>query len=116
MDINRKKNNTEIAILLDDYVNKYHPGVQAFKLQVTGGMLVNSRALYTDSITVPNLMNADTKNIKFNKIQHTSVVKLALPREVSRNYYRKYIPAGTRFIVQFVSGDITKPQIIGIEK
>ena len=38
LDKNRRKDNTEIAILLDDYVNKYHPGVQTFRLQVTSGL------------------------------------------------------------------------------
>ena len=105
MNLDRTKSGTEVAILLDDYVNKYHPGLQE-----------NSRALYKTTPTLPNLMNKDSSAIKLNEVQYSAVVQLQLPREVTRNYPKKYIPAGTRFIVQFISNDITKPQIIGMEQ
>ena len=100
MSTHNVNSNTEIAILMDDYVNKFHPGEQLFKLQLTGAMQANNRAVYRNTPSIPNL---------------TAVVKLALPREVTRDYPKKYIPVGTRFIVTFISGDITKPQIVGIE-
>lgn len=106
---------TEVAILLDDYVNKYHPGVQTFRLQSVVGLKENTRSLVTESVSVPNLMNEDQSNITLRNIQKSSVIKLQLPREVTRNYPYKYIPPGTRFIVSFNSGDITKPMIIGRE-
>lgn len=104
---------TEVAVLLDDWVDKYHPGIQTFRLQSIIGLRENSRELTTEIVNVENLMNDDTSNITFNNIQKSSVIKLKLPREVTRNYPYKYIPAGTRFIVSFNSGDITKPRIIG---
>lgn len=116
MNLDRTKSGTEVAILLDDYVNKYHPGLQTFRLQVTAGLQENSRALYKTTPTLPNLMNEDSSAIKLNEVQYSAVVQLQLPREVTRNYPKKYIPAGTRFIVQFISNDITKPQIIGMEQ
>jgi hypothetical protein len=105
---------TEVAILLDDSVDKYKPGVQVFRLQSVTGLQENSNAVNTTSISIPNLMNKD-KNIPINQAMTTSVVKLELPRDVTRNYPLKYIPAGTRFIVSFNSGDITKPVIVGRE-
>ena len=38
---------------------------------------------------------------------------LELPKEVARNYPKKFIPPGTRFLVAFIGGDLTKPVIIG---
>lgn len=105
---------TEIAILLDDYVDKYNPGIQTFKLQSLVGLQENSRAVATTYNRVPNLMNKD-KDIGLTRVKTASVIKLELPREVTRNFPTKYIPVGTRFIVSFNSSDITKPVIVGRE-
>lgn len=105
---------TEVAILLDDYVDKYNPGIQTFKLQSVVGLQENSRAVTTTYNTVPNLMNKD-KNIRLSRVKTAPVIKLELPREICRNFPTKYIPVGTRFIVSFNSSDITKPVIIGRE-
>ena len=105
---------TEIAILLDDSVNKYHPGEQVFRLQSINGTQENSTDIITENIRIPNLMNKDS-NVPFSKANYTAVVKLQLPRDVTRNYPLKFIPAGTRFIVSFTSGDLTKPVIVGRE-
>lgn len=105
---------TEVAILLDDYVDKYNPGIQTFKLQSVVGLQENSRAVTTTYNTVPNLMNKD-KNIGLSRVKTAPVIRLELPREICRNFPTKYIPVGTRFIVSFNSSDITKPVIIGRE-
>ena len=104
---------TEVAILLDDAVNKYHPGTQVFRLQSVAGLKENSIAVETDNVDIPNLMNKKRPN--FGQVNMSSVVKLELPRDVTRNFPMKFIPAGTRFIVSFNSGDIIKPVIVGRE-
>ena len=104
---------TEVAILLDDAVNKYNPGYQVFRLQSVSGLNENSTAINSIDINVPNMMNKDSINL--GSVNTTAVVKLELPRDVTRNYPIKFIPAGTRFIVSFNSGDITKPVIVGRE-
>ena len=105
---------TEVAVLLDDYVDKYNPGIQTFKLQSVVGLQENSRAVTTQYNNVPNLMNKD-KDIGLTRVKKAPVIKLELPREICRNFPTKYIPVGTRFIVSFNSSDITKPVIIGRE-
>lgn len=105
---------TEIAILLDDAVNKYKPGVQIFRLQSVTGLKENSNAVDTIDVNIPHLMNKD-KNLPLSQAYMSSVIKLELPRDVTRNYPLKFIPAGTRFIVSFNSGDTTKPVIVGRE-
>ena len=108
-------NSTEIAILLDDSVNKYHPGLQVFRLQSINGTQENSNIIDTTPVTIPGLMNRDRAAVGLGQAHTTAVVKLELPRDVTRNYPVKFIPAGTRFIVSFNSGDITKPVIVGRE-
>ena len=44
-----------------------------------------------------------------------STIMLEIPTDVARKYPVKFIPPGTRFIVTFNSGDITKPVIVGGE-
>lgn len=106
---------TEVAILLDDSVNKYHPGLQVFRLQSVNGLQNNSTTITTVPIMTQNLMNKDPNSVGWSEAKTMAVVKLELPRDVTRNYPTKFIPAGTRFIVSFTSGDMTKPIIIGRE-
>ena len=104
---------TEVAILIDDMVNKYHPGVQVFRLQSINGLQENDNTVQTIKLSTPNMMNKEKVDLGQAKL--TAVVELELPRDVTRNYPVKYIRAGTRFIVSFNSGDITKPVIVGRE-
>lgn len=104
---------TEVAILIDDAVNKYHPGKQVFRLQSINGLQENDNSVQTVQISIPNLMNKNSVDLGQAKL--TAVIELELPRDVTRNYPAKFIPAGTRFIVSFNSGDITKPVIVGRE-
>lgn len=106
---------TEVAILLDAAVNKYHPGCQVFRLQSVNGMQENSNLVETIPIHIPNLMNKDVGALALGEAKITSVIKMELPRDVTRNYPVKFIPMGTRFIVSFNSADITKPVVVGRE-
>ena len=50
---------TEVAVLLDNNVNKYNPGIQTFRLQSTGGLQSNTRGVYQQGISTNNLLNED---------------------------------------------------------
>ena len=41
----------DIAILLDDKVDKYHPGNQVFKLQALTGLQENSKSITTEKFS-----------------------------------------------------------------
>ena len=97
----------------DDAVDKYKPGKQVFRLQSVSGLNNNSTAIETVAINVPNLMNKNRPDL--TEVHTSACCKLDLPRDVTRNYPLKFIPAGTRFIMSFNSGDITKPVIVGRE-
>ena len=114
MSANQDVNSTAIAILLD-VCNKYEPGAQPFRIQSLVGLQENSRAIDHTNLSAGNIMNADTSNLPIGQFNSSTVIKLDVPFEVSRRYPIKFIPPGTRFIVSFASGDITKPRIVGGE-
>ena len=107
-------NTTEVAILLET-VNKYTPGTHKFRLQSIVGLKENSTDIETKTISKSNLMNKNTSNVPISSTKTSTIIELPLPRDVSRNYPMKFIPPGTRFLVSFTSGDITKPVIVGRE-
>lgn len=105
---------SEVAILLST-CNKYYPGTQIFRLQSLAGLNQNSNVMDTTSLSKENLVNKDTSNIAVSEINTASVISLEVPKQIAVKYPKKFIPPGTRFIVSFPSGDITKPVIVGGE-
>ena len=103
----------DIAILLDDAVDKYNPGMQAFRLQSATALQPNTTGTIKSKFISDNLMNKDP--IKCNPVTKAAVVMLQLPREVCRQFKTKFIPVGTTFNVTYTGGDLTKPVIVGRE-
>lgn len=110
------KFSSEVVELVDDKVNKYNPGKQLFRfLSMTGLQESTTKKEETNINISAFLMNKDLTPFQNTqiKITRTAVIKLDLPKDVTRNYpHAKYIPCGTRFTVSFENGDITKPKII----
>ena len=100
----------EVAVLMQ-ITNKYHPGICPFYLQ---SLTPQPKTLQTQNIpfTGNNLAN-DSTNIGASGLEAGSTIQLELPREIAREFPLKWIPQGTRFLVLFIGGDITKPMIIG---
>lgn len=111
--INNLTGTDDVAILLDDHVDKYHPGTQVFKLQSLSGLQPDSKVLTTEYCQYSNLMNRDTAGLVSNPVKKCASLKLKLPVSVTRTFPgAKFIPAGTRFIVSFVGGDLSKDPVI----
>ena len=111
--INNLTGTDDVAVLLDDRVNKYKPGTQVFKLQSLSGLQPDSKVLTTESCKFSNLMNKYTDGIIPMPVKKSAALKLKLPVSVTRTYPdAKFIPAGTRFIVSFTGGDLSKDPII----
>lgn len=99
---------TEIAELV--YItNKYYPGVQEFKIR----SLVTGEKDETSYNNKRNIKNKNSSMLGINTTTQASTIKINLPKQHTISYPKKFIPAGTKFIVCFVGGDISKPQIIG---
>lgn len=110
----QKFDSTEVAILLTT-ANKYTPGKHKFRLQSNVGLKENANDETTRSLNSGNLLNKNRSSLPISKVTTSNVIELELPKEVTRNYPTKFIPPGTRFIVSYTSGDITKPVIVGRE-
>ena len=104
----------DVAILMDDHVDKYHPGIQTFKLQSITGLQPNTTVVTTQEIDISRILNEDTSFLSL-PVNKAACVKLKLPREHTRNFPKKFIPVGTRFLVSYTGGDISKPVIVGRE-
>lgn len=107
-------NTSQIAIL-QSVANKYNPGKQVFKLQAITGMKDNTNKIETNSISTAKIMNKDTKDLPISNVNKATCIKLEIPKHLTESYPTKYIPQGTRFIVDFQNGDISKPIITGCE-
>ena len=110
----------EIAVLMDNYINKYQPGMYVFKLQSITGMQPNSTTISTEKHKI-SLLNkkADGTPEEYTTlpIHRASVVRLYVPYSVTRTYvvgedHPKFIPINTRFIVGFPAGDFTKDPVV----
>lgn len=113
-DSGSKYENTEVAILLDT-ADKYVPKKHMFRMASVVGLMENSTSETTSSINMDNILNKDNGALPLSEVTTTDMIELELPKDVTRNYPTKFIPPGTRFIVGFTAGDITKPVIIGRE-
>lgn len=107
-------NRTEIAVLLDT-VNKYEPGSPYFRLLSISGLGSDSESTTTTKFDGSNLLNADTSVVACGSATTSDAISIDLPKEITKTFTYKWIPPGTRFIVGFTSGDITKPIIVGRE-
>lgn len=105
---------TEVAVLLET-VNKYTPSFHKFRMQSVVGLEENSDGDQTQIISTSNIINKNKSSLHLSPVTTSNIIVLELPKEVTRNYPVKFIPPGTRFIVSFTGGDITKPVIIGRE-
>jgi len=103
---------TEVAILMTT-CNKYTPGTQTFYLQSLVPMKDKSNSIETEQVSASNLENKDISSITLSEVNTSSTIELEVPKEVTRNFPTKWIPPGTRFLVSFAGGNITKPQIVG---
>ena len=102
---------TEIAILTTT-CDKYNPGKQSFYLQSLVPQQPRTPIEILTTVSTNNLENEDTSMMNGNATFGSNII-IDLPKDVARFYPKKFIPPGTRFLVSFIGGDITKPQIVG---
>lgn len=102
---------SEIAILTST-CNKYAPGKQTFYLQSINPMNEKNRGINKVTVNNDNIQNQDSSS-ESGELEMANNIVLDLPKDIARWYPTKWIPPGTRFIVSFIGGDLTKPQIVG---
>lgn len=107
-------NSSQIGIL-QTVCNKYNPGKQVFKLQAINGTLNNTNEVTTENINTTNIMNKHPEALGISTVKSSVCIKLEVPSYIVKDYPTKYIPQGTRFIINYQNGDISKPIVTGVE-
>ena len=112
VNIEKKKKENKIALSLTTF-DKYEPGTQKFYIQALTPTRPKSTEFETPSNSTANLLNKNPGSLGIQMPQVGSCVELEVPKDVTRWFEVKFIPPGTRFIVAFDGGDVTRPRIIG---
>lgn len=107
LDINALR--TEIAILQQD-VPSNNPGTAKFKIPVIMTDDTVSRIVASGS---KNIINRRNGNISGFSVNLENTISLRIPLEYTYFYGKKIVPAGTKFLVTFVGGNINDIIIIG---
>ena len=105
-DIDRMR--TEIAVLQED-IDAKNPGYAKFKIPVIHSD--TTIAHITTSNT--NIRNKNSGNIKQSSVNIKDTITLRVPEEYTYFWPTEIVPAGTRFIVTFVGGNVNDIRIIG---
>lgn len=106
----------EIAIAMDD-IDRMNPGTIRFAIPILTPLMDNKKPV-VDTIrqTKINLRNDQSVKLEVENIRVTNFIHIKVPQEVCNVYElteaNRIIKAGSKWIVVFVGGDITKPRII----
>ena len=98
----------EIAFLLED-IDANNPGIAKFSIPVlstednTGTYITNNN----------NIINDIKGNSAVAVVKIDNYIELRVPKEYTVFYGADTIPAGTRFIVAFIGGNVNDIKIIG---
>ena len=106
----------EIAIAMDD-IDRMNPGEIRFAIPILTPLMDNSKPV-VDTIrqTKSNLRNDPSVKLEVDNIRITNFISIRVPQEFCNVYQlteeNRIIKSGSKWIVVFVGGDITKPRII----
>lgn len=99
---------TEIAILQQD-VNAKNPGYAEFKIPV---IMTHDTVGYIDTSN-KNIINRRNGNLSASAVNMEETITLYIPTEYTYFCGKNTVPAGTRFIVSFIGGNVNDIKIIG---
>lgn len=98
----------EIAILLEDISKK--ETYARFKIPV---IMTEDNVSHVSSFGSKNVINKRNANISGYSVNIENDIKLKVPLEYIYFYDGDIIPAGTKFIVAFIGGNVNDIKIIG---
>lgn len=103
----------EIGIAMQE-IDRQNPGTVKFIIPILTPMMDNSRIIEQKIYQVnSNLRNANKKQIEVEHLGLANYVNIRMPKEVCWTPYdERYIPIGSKWIIVFVGGDITKPRVV----
>lgn len=103
----------EIGIALD-MIDRHNPGNVRFCIPVLTPNMDNTKMeKKTIRQNTRNLMNAD-KGLEVDNISMSNYTLISIPKElcVLDSSRDRYIEAGSKWIIVFVGGDVTKPRVV----
>lgn len=105
----------EIGIAMQE-IDRTNPGVIKFIIPVLTPNMDNSRLIESRvHLNKDSLMNKN-RNIEVEDLKVSNYINIKMPKEVCSIYHmtndERYITSGSKWIIVFVGGDITKPRII----
>ena len=103
---------TRIAVNLETF-DKYMPGPQPFFIAACTPTKTKSKDFMDVQSDLGNILNKNKGSLGARLPKLGSCVTLEVPKDVTRWFEIKFTPAGTRFLVSFDGGNITRPRIIG---
>lgn len=106
----------EIGIAVQD-IDRNNPGMVKIIIPILTPNMDNSKliqkTIYQNS---SNLRNLNKTNVDIQNIKITNYIEIPFPKEIcttiSSNETDKTIKAGSKWLIVFVGGDITKPRPI----
>lgn len=107
-DININNLRIEIAILQED-VQSSNPGSAKFKIPV----IMTNDVIGHINTSNNNILNKVNGNLSASSINMEDTITLKIPTEYTYFYGSSIVPAGTKFLVAFIGGNINDMQIIG---
>lgn len=105
----------EIGIAMQQ-IDRLNPGEVKFIIPILTPNMDNSKLVESRAYQTKDNLKNKNKNIEIETLQITNYITIKVPREVCSMYYiendERYIASGSKWIIVFVGGDITKPRVI----
>jgi len=105
----------EIGIAMQQ-IDRLNPGEVKFIIPVLTPNMDNSRLIESKIHQNKSSLMNKNKNIEIETLSVSNYITIKIPREVCSMFYiaddDRFIPSGSKWIIVFVGGDITKPRVI----
>lgn len=112
VDISKKVKENKIAISLEPF-NKYEPGKKRFFIQALTPTKEKTLEFFEPVLPNGTILNKNAASLDLKVPKVGSAIEIEIPKEVARWFQVKFIPEGTRFLVAFDGGDVTRPRLVG---
>ena len=105
----------EIGIAMER-IDRLNPGEIKFIIPVLTPNMDNTRLIESKIHQNKDSLMNKNKNIEVETLNIRNYITIKMPREVCSMFYmsdtERYISAGSKWIIVFIGGDITKPRIV----
>lgn len=99
--------------VLYERVNKYENPIQKHPFLIKTLVPFETEVGRSIVINRSKIMNKDMTWLSTDKMTSEMTLDLMIPRHIMMSFEDKFIPKGTKFLVQFVGGNINNVQITG---